>query len=147
VGDYDNAVQSFQYAVAAKNNLANAHYNLAVAYSQNNKLDDAITEMTTVLSLITDKNSQDYQVARKALQDLQDKKQTAAQAGKELNPPQEGEQVLEPPVELPEGSEPPEAPLTPTPTPSPSALTPSPTGVTGTPGATGTISPSPTVQP
>ena len=77
--------------------------------------------MTLVLSLITNKESQDYEVARKALEDMQAKKKAATPAtGENLTSPTEGTQgpALNPPVNLPEGSEPPTAPLSPTPTPS-----------------------------
>ena len=72
-----------------------------------------------VLSLI-DNTSNDYEVAKQALEDLQEKRDEA-RTGNELNPPQEAPApVLQPPLELPEESEPPEAPpITSTPTPTP----------------------------
>lgn len=117
-GDYDNSVNVFQLAASAKPDLANAHYNYALALDRKGALDQAISEMTLVLSLITDKNSQDYQVAKKALEDLQAKKKTAQPAsGEGLTSPQTPVPSITPKVELPEGSEPPAAVLTPTPTP------------------------------
>jgi len=135
--DYDNAVRIFESATAAKNDHANAHFNLAFALRESGNLDRAIQELSLVLSLITDKESNDYQITKKALEDMQAKKKAQAPAGEELNPPQPAEKpVLEPPVNLPEGSEPPEAPLpSPTPEASPS------------PSVTGTGSPSPTPLP
>ncbi|OGM26017.1 hypothetical protein A2962_03600 [Candidatus Woesebacteria bacterium RIFCSPLOWO2_01_FULL_39_61] len=119
-GDYDNAIRSFESAVAAKGDHANAHYNLAYAYRDAGNTDRAIQELSLVLSLITDKNSQDYEVAKKALEDLQAKKRSEVAEGEELTPAQ-GEQSpeIKPPIELPEGTEPPEAPVTPTPSPTP----------------------------
>jgi tetratricopeptide (TPR) repeat protein len=131
--DYDGAIRVFESAVAAKNDHANAHYNLAFALRDKGELDRALSEMSLVVSLITDKNSEDYKAAQQALQDLQAKRQAAAPAGQELTPPQEAEEpVLQPQLDLPEGSEPPNAPITPTVTPTPSvseevSLTPTPT--------------------
>ena len=123
--DYENAVKVFELATSAKSNHANAHYNLSFALRDKGDLNGAIQEMTLVLSLIPDKTSQDYQVAKKALEDMQAKKKEEAQTGQELTPPQGQEAPqLEPPVELSEGSEPPEAPAStqegePTTSPSP----------------------------
>ncbi|HEY6001276.1 MAG TPA: translation initiation factor IF-3, partial [Anaeromyxobacter sp.] len=50
---------TFTLAAAAKPDLANAHYNLAVAYRDKKETDKAITEMNTVLTLVQP-NSQDY---------------------------------------------------------------------------------------
>jgi hypothetical protein len=140
-GDYNSAIRVFELVTTAvKPDLANAHYNLAFAYAQNNQLDLAINEMTTVLSLV-DKTSPDYEVARQALEQLQEQQKAQAPQGEALTPPQEGEEpVLEPPLDLPEGSEPPESPLTPTPTPEEGAE-----GATGT--GTGSPSPSPQTTP
>lgn len=128
--DYENAVRIFESAVTAKNDHANAHYNLAFALRDSGNLDRAIQELTLAMSLITDKNSQDYTLATKALEDMQAKKKAAVPAGDQLTPAQ-GEQspAIKPPIQLPEGSEPPQAP-SPTPT---AAVTPTATQVTPTP--------------
>lgn len=152
-GDYDTAVDIFQLAVSAKADHANARYNLAFALKEAGKLDRAIQEMTAVLSLITNKEGQDFKVAQQALSDMQAERETTVEAGQQLNPPQEAEEpIIEPPIELPEGSEPPEAPISPTPT-----VTPTPkegaageegveaTEITGTPALTPT--PTPTIVP
>ena len=116
--DYDGAIRAFESAVAAKADHANAHYNLAFALRDKGDLDRALSEMSLVASLITDKNSEDYKAAQQALQDLQAKREAAAPTGQQLTPPQTAEEpVLQPPLNLPEGSEPPSAPLSPTPTP------------------------------
>ena len=134
--DYDGAVRIFELAAATKNDFANAHFNFAFALRDAGKLDRAIQEMTLVLSLITDKEGNDYKIAKQALDDLQAKKKAEAPAGEELNPPQAAEEpVIQPPIDLPEGSEPPEAPTTPTPSQSP------------TPSLKVSITPSPTIVP
>ena len=132
-GDYENSVRLFELAAAAKPDHANAHYNLAFALREKGDLNRAIQEITLVMSLITDKNSNDYQIAKKALEDMQAKKKELAERGVELTPPQgEGGPELEPPVELPEGSEPPEAPASTeggepiSPTPTQSEVSPTP---------------------
>lgn len=118
--DYDNAINVFNLvATTVKPDSANAHYNLAYALKEKGEIDAAIREMTTVLDLIKDKNSEDYKVATGALEELQSKQQELSRDGTDnLTPPAAGEkQVLQPPLDLPEGSEPPEAPVSPTPTP------------------------------
>ena len=132
-GNFDTAVRVFELATVAKADHANARYNLAFALREDGKIDRAINEMTIVLSL-TDPGTQDYETARTALEDLEARRaaSTEAPAGEELTPPQPAEEpVIEPPLELPEESEPPEAPITPTPTEGP----------------TPTVSPSPTLTP
>ena len=133
-GDFDTAVRVFELAATTKRDLANAHYNLGFALEQSGKLDQAISELSLVLSLV-DTNSTDYQAAKTALENMQAKKQKEVPTGEELTPPQEAEApILKPPLELPEESEPPESPITPTPTPTAEpeaettpALTPTPT--------------------
>ena len=128
-GDFANAVKVFELAIAAKPDHANARYNLAFALREAGYLDRAIAEMTNVLSLI-DRTTNDYEVARQALETMQALRQASSSdggpelaerdssevEGEMLTPPQEEQEpVLEPPLELPEESEPPEAPITPTP--------------------------------
>ncbi len=126
--DYDNAVRVFELATLAKPDHANAHYNLAFALrerGQKGDLDRSIQEMTTVLSLV-DKNSNDYDIAKKALEDLQAKKKAETAQGTELTAPKEEKPVIQPPLELPSESQPPESPLSPTPSPT-SVSSPTPT--------------------
>lgn len=111
---YDDAIDVFRLAVAAKPDHANAHYNLAIAYRDSGDLDRAIAEMGRVLSLV-DKNSNDFTVASQVLEDLQNKKKAETPESENLTPPAEVEQSLEPPLDLPEGSEPPEPQATPGP--------------------------------
>ncbi|MBU0570319.1 tetratricopeptide repeat protein, partial [Patescibacteria group bacterium] len=94
-GDFANAVKVFELAVVAKPNHANARYNLAFALREAGQLDRAITEMTNVLSLV-DRTTNDYEVARVALEDMQTLRQVQGEkrespVGEELIPPQ-GEQ-------------------------------------------------------
>ncbi len=130
-GDFDMAVKVFETAVAAKNNYANAYYNLAFAYREKGDLDKAVSAMSQVVSLL-DKNSKDYTIAQKALSDMQSKKKEIDSAkGTDITPPQgEGKPALDPKLNLPDGSEPPV--LTPTPSQKPATtvtplLTPTPT--------------------
>lgn len=113
-GDFNRAANLFELAASAKPDFANARYNLAFAYRNLGQIDAAINEMTVVMSLV-DRDSPDYEIARQALDELQTERAelTAAQ-GDELTPPDVAQEpVLEPPLDLPEGSEPPEAPLAP----------------------------------
>ena len=117
-GDFETAVRVFEFAVATKGDHANARYNLAFAYREKGEVQKAIEQMTIVLSLIPDRESQDYKVAKQALEDLQSKAQAEPPTGEELTPPEESpEPVITPPIELPEESNPPESPISPTPTP------------------------------
>lgn len=111
LGRFDDAIQVFQLATLAKPDLANAHYNLALAYREKGELDKAIAEMSNVLSLV-DKNSQDYQVAKGELDNLNKKKPAEETKSTEnLTPPQPAEKpVLKPPIELPPEASPPASP-------------------------------------
>lgn len=118
-GNFDTAIRVFELASQAKADLANTHFNLAFALRENGNIDRAIQEMTVVLSLVN-RDSPDYEAARQALDDLQSKKAEAAAAAGTANlvPPQPQEEpLLEPPLDLPEESEPPEPPVSPTPQP------------------------------
>ena len=137
-GDFDSAIKVFERATFVKPDHPNSHFNLAFAYREAGQLDKAINEMSLVLSLITDVNSQDYQIAKTALEDLQEQRGEQAPSGEELNPPQPAEEPqVEPPLDLPEDAEPPESPISPTPTPS----------VDDKESETGTTTPSPSNTP
>jgi tetratricopeptide (TPR) repeat protein len=124
-GDYDNAIRAFETAVAARKNHPNAYYNLAVAYQQKGEFEKAETAISNVLSLV-EKSSPDYAVAKKLLEDIQAKKNDPKkQEGADLTAPEEAKDILDPKIDLPEGSEP---PATPEPSVTPSVTTrPSPT--------------------
>src|SRR4030042_1665991 len=126
IKDYDSAIDVFKLAVMAKIDYANAHYNLAIAYRENGDIEKAITEMTNVLSLV-DRNTPDYDLAKKELDNLEAKKPVVEEVtpGTEnLTPPQTNEQVVQPPIELPEGAAPPSpSPIgQETPIPSPTSI-------------------------
>lgn len=108
---YDEAINAFGLAVTAKPDLANAHYNLAIAYREKKDYEKAINEMEKVLNLI-ESNSKDYELAQKTLEEIRKAKPTTPATGTEnLIPPQPQEQqVLNPPLELPEEATPPVSP-------------------------------------
>ncbi|MBI2267824.1 MAG: tetratricopeptide repeat protein [Candidatus Blackburnbacteria bacterium] len=131
--DYEEAVKSFELAVAAKNDFANAHYNLAVTLRDQGKTARAAQELRAVLGLVSP-GSQDYETVRKELEPLERKLQEEAAAQQaqqqktqqgqgsaepaeaQLQAPQPAPSpIVEPPIELPQDSEPP-ATITPTPT-------------------------------
>ncbi len=115
--DYDSAVRVFELATATKADYANAHFNLSYSLKEKGEIDRAIQEMGLVISLV-DRNSSDYETAKKALEDLESKKKTAQKEGSEnLTPPQEVKPAIEPQIELPEEAEPPTPKPEPTSTP------------------------------
>ncbi|MFC1649697.1 tetratricopeptide repeat protein [Patescibacteria group bacterium] len=107
--DYESAIRAFELAVSAKPDHANARFNLAFALAASGETDAAIVQMTNVLSLV-DSDSNDYKVAKQALEALEERKALEAQqAGDNLTPPEEeGEKILQPPAELGEEEAPPE---------------------------------------
>jgi tetratricopeptide (TPR) repeat protein len=122
LGDYDNAIDAFKLAVLAKPDHANAHYNLAFAYREKGEIEKAISEMTIVLSL-ADRESNDYELARTELENLEARRPAETEGTETLTPPQEAEEpIIEPPLELPEDAEPPVVPVvSPSPSPTPTA--------------------------
>ncbi|MBU1151360.1 tetratricopeptide repeat protein [Patescibacteria group bacterium] len=109
LGRYDEAISAFQLATMAKNDFANAHYNLAAAYKQKNEISKAIDEMNIVLLLVK-KDSQDYQIAQSELENLQKRLPLkGSEESESLNLPQKQEQIIEPPLELPTEANPPAA--------------------------------------
>jgi thioredoxin-like negative regulator of GroEL len=123
LGDYDSAIDTFKLAVLAKADHANAHYNLAFAYREKGEIEKAISEMTIVLSL-ADRESNDYELARTELENLEARRPISETEGTEnLTPPQDAEEpVIKPPLELPEDAEPPAIPeVSPSPSPTPIA--------------------------
>jgi len=108
LGRYDEAIRAFELAVIAKPDYANAHYNLAVALREKGDTQNAIIQMELVLSLV-DKDSPDYEVARKEIAALEAKKPAPEVVPTEnLIPPQEAEKpIIKPPLELPEEANPP----------------------------------------
>ncbi|TSC53430.1 MAG: hypothetical protein LiPW31_377 [Microgenomates group bacterium LiPW_31] len=108
LANYDEAIRFFQQAVDLKPNLANSHYNLAVAYREKKEYAKAVGEMETTLQLV-DPNSPDYQKAKGELEDLRAKLPAEEVAPKtptgeqQLSTPQPlPSPVIKPPLQLPE---------------------------------------------
>lgn len=105
---YDDAIDILKLAVAAKPDLANAHYNLSAAYREKKDYEKAVAEMEIVLNLVA-KDSPDYQQAQKELEALKAK----APAKKETTtesltaPTKAQEPVITPQLELPSEATPP----------------------------------------
>jgi tetratricopeptide (TPR) repeat protein len=105
LGRYDEAIDAFKLSVMAKSDLANAHYNLAIAEREKKNYDNAIAEMNTVLSLVQ-KDSADYKLAQSTLDDLQ--KNKPAGSSENLTAPQKNQTSnIKPPLTLPEDATPP----------------------------------------
>jgi tetratricopeptide (TPR) repeat protein len=110
LGRYSDAIDTFKLAILAKSDLANAHYNLAIAYRDNKDYTDAITEMNTVLTLVTP-GSSDYTLAQSTLADLKKNQPAAATTTgtTSLTTPQKQTTVIKPPLTLPQEATPPAA--------------------------------------
>lgn len=110
LGRYDDAISAFKLAVLAKSDLANAHYNLSVAYSAKKDYDNAIIEMNNVITLVP-KDSQDYILAKNTLDELNKNKPAKTTEGTDnLQAPQPvGTSNVKPPINLPEEATPPAA--------------------------------------
>ena len=67
--NYDEAIKSFELAVVAKPDLANAHYNLAVALRDSGKIERSALELQQTMTLV-DPGSQDYELVKKELDAL-----------------------------------------------------------------------------
>lgn len=107
LGRFQDAIDAFKLAAVAKPDLANAHYNLAIAYRENKDFDNAISEMNNVLSLVQP-NTQDYTLAKQTLDDLQKNKATTATGSANLKAPQPiGPSNVKPPITLPQEATPP----------------------------------------
>ncbi|MEJ2348062.1 MAG: tetratricopeptide repeat protein, partial [Patescibacteria group bacterium] len=109
LGNYDNAIEIFKMAVLAKNDYANAHYNLAFAYKEKGEVEKATQEMETVLSLVNPESS-DYELAKTELENLKQRKPSEEVGSENLIPPQTGEEIeTGPQIELPEDLAPPKS--------------------------------------
>jgi len=110
LGRYDEAINSFNLAVLAKPDLANAHYNLAIAYREKKDYDNAITQMNNVLSLVKT-GTPDYDLAKSTLNDLEKNKPLTTTSGtSNLTPPQPAATTnIKPPITLPQEATPPAA--------------------------------------
>jgi tetratricopeptide (TPR) repeat protein len=110
LGRYDDAIDTFKLAVLAKSNLANAHYNLAIAYQAKKDYDNAITSINNVISLVPN-DSEDYKLAKSTLDELnKNKPAKTSEETDNLQAPQAIEPSnVKPPIELPEEATPPAA--------------------------------------
>ncbi len=93
LGKYEEAVDVLKLAVLAKSDHPNARYNLALAYKENKQIDRAKEQIKIVLELLG-KESKDYEVALKELQNLES-----------LTEPSPIPEPAEPQVELPTNEE------------------------------------------
>lgn len=120
LNQYDNAINSFQFAAYAKPDYANAYYNLSAAYAAKNDFDNAIAAMNTVLSLVP-KDSNDYKQAQSDLDNLKKKQQAFKETSgsSSLTAPKKETQAVNPKLELSSEASPPAAPNIPSPTPTP----------------------------
>lgn len=108
LGRYDDAINAFKLATLAKPDLANAYYNLALAYREKKDFDDAIAEMQIVLTLVK-KDSPDYTLAQTTLTDLEKNKPLTKATGSEsLTTPQPAN-TTKPVINLPPVATPPAA--------------------------------------
>jgi tetratricopeptide (TPR) repeat protein len=131
--NYDEAIKDFQAAADLKPNLANAYYNLAAAYREKGDLQNAVTAMQQVVTLV-DPSSSDYTQAQSELTDLKKKLGTTAPAAVTPAPQQSELQApkplptaaVKPPLELPSDLGP-NVSTTPAPTPTISSPTVPPT--------------------
>lgn len=108
---YDAAIDVFKLAVLTKPDHANAHYNLAMAFKEAGDSELAIQQLTTVLSLVP-RDSEDYEVARQQLEELQQGLEAATQEGGDLTAPGSDidQPALDPQLELPDDAQPPAGP-------------------------------------
>jgi tetratricopeptide (TPR) repeat protein len=110
LGKYDDAIDTFKLAVIAKPDLANSHYNLAVAYQEKKDYDNAITEINNVLNIV-DKGSKDYTLAKNMLDELQKNKPAKSAdttTSESLTAPLPAQKSnIKPPITLPNEATPP----------------------------------------
>ena len=128
VQNYESAIDAFKLAVIAKQDHANARYNLAAAYRENGQIERAKAELQVVLTLV-ELGTQDYETAQKELEALENQSSTndtSPTNGESLTAPDSSEPLLEPGIELPADAGPEISP-SPSPSPTPTNTSPSPT--------------------
>ena len=105
LGRFDEAISAFQLATLAKPDLANAHYNLSAVLREKNEISKAIDEINIVLSLVK-KDSNDYKIAQTELENLEKNRPSSAKAtegqGSLIPPTEAPQQIIKPPIELPQ---------------------------------------------
>lgn len=104
---YDLAIEQFNLAVNLKPDYANAYYNLASAYKENNQLKEALTALERTKAL-TAADSNDAQKVNQEIRDLQarlPKEEASPSANKTpetLTQPATAPAKLKPPLQLPQ---------------------------------------------
>lgn len=107
-GQFDAAIRHFELAVFAKNDFANSHYNLAYALWKKGDIASAYQRMKMVTTLV-DADSPDYDLAKKALDELEvllpkaenQAQESPSKAENLTEPPSQTTPVVQPPIELP----------------------------------------------
>lgn len=87
--DPKNAAEIFKIAVQVKPGLANAHYNLAVAFKTNNELSLAKQQMEITKRLLEEKgldNEQDSRVVEEGLKEIEKELREATESAKQATP-------------------------------------------------------------
>jgi len=115
LGNYDEAQKIFRVAVELKPDYANGWYNLAAAYREDKKYQQAYQAMQQTLALVPT-DSADWQRAKQELDELAKKLPSPTPTPSETQPKKPQEQlskpeplpspIVKPPIELPEESTP-----------------------------------------
>lgn len=104
LGEYDQAIEVFKLAVLTKPDLANSHYNLAVAYRENGDIDKAGREFNLTLSLL-EEGSEEHNLVKNEIKKLTSNAPVINETEgeiQEITPPQGPlEPIIDPKVELP----------------------------------------------
>lgn len=117
---YDDAIDIYKLAVVAHPKHANSRYNLAIAYREAGQTDKAIEQLTQLQSIVT-KDSEDYKLVTKEIDNLKSKQPAkVTDSTTNLTVPQTDQKQLDPKIELPTDATPPATPaVTATPQPTP----------------------------
>jgi cytochrome c-type biogenesis protein CcmH/NrfG len=105
---YDDAIDIYKLAVVAHPKHSNSLYNLAIAYREAGQYDKAVERLTQLQTIVA-KDSEDYKLVAKELENVkskQPKKETTEQT-QNLTTPDTKQNVLEPKIELPTDATPP----------------------------------------
>lgn len=118
---YDDAIDIYKLAVVAHPKHANSRYNLAIAYREAGQTDKAIEQLTQLQGLVA-KDSEDYKLVSKEIDNLKSKQpaKTTTDSTQNLTAPQTEQTSLEPKIELPKDATPPATPVA-TATPQPTS--------------------------
>jgi tetratricopeptide (TPR) repeat protein len=71
--DYKQAASQFERAVEIRPSMPNLHYNLAWAYYKDGRIQESVLAMQSALSLINDRESDDYMKASADLEEFKSK--------------------------------------------------------------------------